>query len=44
MTEERGESYVKENKGLLDAQFEYLETLGEPEDATGDIKDVVISG
>lgn len=44
LTKEKGESYVKENKGLLDAQYEYIETLGDPEDETGDIENVVISG
>lgn len=42
---EKGQKYFDDNKGLLDAQFEYIESLGDPDDIN-DVnydKDLVIS-
>ncbi len=32
LEKERGKEYLVQNKGLLDAQWEYIESLGQPED------------
>lgn len=32
LIEEKGQEYLDKNKGLLDAQFEYIDSLGEPSD------------
>lgn len=30
--EEKGQKYFDENKGLLDSQWDYIDSLGEPSD------------
>lgn len=41
---EKGEQYLQKNKELLDAQWDYIESLGNPEDASEkDRDDLIIS-
>lgn len=41
---DRGQEYFDENKGLLDAQWDYIDSLGDPSDSKPVYrKDLVIS-
>jgi len=41
---EKGQEYLDKNKDLLDAQFDYIESLGEPGDNKPVLrKDLIIS-
>jgi len=41
---EKGQEYLDKNKGLLDAQWNYIDSLGEPgENKPIDRKDLIIS-
>ena len=40
----KGKAFLKENKELLDAQWDYINSLGDPDKASGkDREDLVIS-
>ena len=41
---EKGKKFIEENKELLDAQWDYINSLGDPDNASGkDREDLVIS-
>jgi len=41
---EKGEQYLKENKELLDAQWDYIESLGDPDNSQSiEHDDLIIS-
>lgn len=42
--EEKGQEYFDENKGLLDSQWDYIDSLGDPVDSKPTLrKDLIIS-
>lgn len=40
---EKGQEYFDKNKGLLDSQWDYIDSLGEPTDGPLNRKDLIIS-